>query len=62
MLGVSKGACMIIIARLEATFGNANVRLDIASASLLTVAWYMTPSVTHFPSNRQDIFQRQWQV
>ena len=50
---------MIIIARLEATFGDANVRLDIVSASLLTVAWHTTPSVRHFPSNGQDIFRRQ---
>ena len=31
-------------------------------SSLLTVAWYTTPSVRHFPSNGQDIFRRQLQV
>ena len=31
-------------------------------SSLLTVAWYTTPSVRYLPSNGQDIFRRQLQV
>ena len=31
-------------------------------SSLLTVAWYTTPSVRHFTSNGQDIFRRHLQV
>ena len=54
--GVSKGACMINIARLEANLMPMYVWRSPVS-SLLTVAWYTTSCVRYFPSNGQDIFR-----